>query len=201
MNHFSSAQEKALPSPWKWLNEPENWHFNEKQQLILQAPPMADFFNDPTGEKKTSSAPFLYMELPGDFVAITRVAIDMRSEYDSGCIMVMLNQDFWAKLCYEYIHKRPTIVSVVTKEDSDDCVSLAIEEKRPYLRVAKKGNCFAFHYSLDREEWTMVRYFSLKGGEGLKVGVVAQSPTGEGCQVNFSFFETLDNRRANIKQV
>lgn len=201
MNLFSRCKEKTLPSQWKWLNEPEDWHFNENHHLFLQVPAKVDFFNDPAKKKRISSAPFLYMDITGDFVVMTRVSLDMKRKYDAGCIMILLHLDCWAKLCYEYIHRKPTIVSVVTNIDSDDCISEAIREKSPYLRVAKRGDCFAFHYSLDGEEWRMVRYFSLKRSEHLRVGLMAQSPVGDGCDVVFSFFHKSQSISDDVRLI
>jgi hypothetical protein len=85
----------------------------------------------------------------------------------------------------EYTYKRPMIVSVVTSDVSDDCNSLAVPETGIYLRVTRFDNCFALHYSHDAKWWEMVRYFRLDSPGPVKVGVVAQSPTGNGCTVTF----------------
>ena len=42
------------------------------------------------------------------------------------------------------------------------------------------GNNFAFHYSTDGEHFYMMRYFHLPAQPVIKVGLLAQAPTGQG---------------------
>ena len=46
--------------------------------------------------------------------------------------------------------------------------------------IARAGDVFAVHYSLDGERFDMVRLFRLDTGAKVKVGLEAQSPAGEG---------------------
>lgn len=114
--------------------------------------------------------------------------------FDSGCLMIMSDPVNWAKLCYEYWINEPSIVSVVTRSVSDDCPSLRIGNVKPYLKALRCGSCFSFHYSLDGATWTLIRYFHMDVPEEIKVGVIAQSPTGNGCSMCFEFLE-LDLRK------
>jgi len=185
VNLFAGLQGKTLPEGFKWLNEPAQWEFTD-EGLIVQAEPKTDYFIDPAGTAVKGDAHFLYTLQEGDFTLSTRVQVDMIDDYDAAVMMVMINDDHWAKLCYEYTYKRPMIVSVVTQGVSDDCNSLAVPETGIYLRMTRFGDCFAFHYSHDAEWWEMVRYFRLKSDGPVKVGIEAQSPTGNGCRVAFS---------------
>ncbi len=55
------------------------------------------------------------------------------------------------------------------------------------LRVSRLGPAWAFHASTDDKHWTMVRYFSLGETEDpARVGLLGQSPTGEGISVTFT---------------
>lgn len=184
VNLFAGLQGKTLPEGFKWLNEPAQWEFTD-EGLIVQAEPKTDYFIDPAGTAVKGDAHFLYTLQEGDFTLSTRVQVDMIDDYDAAVMMVMINDDHWAKLCYEYTYKRPMIVSVVTQGVSDDCNSLAVPETGIYLRMTRFGDCFAFHYSHDAEWWEMVRYFRLKSDGPVKVGIEAQSPTGNGCRVVF----------------
>lgn len=188
MNLFASCQNQQLSPTLHWINQPETWKFNKNRKLTVFAPPLGDFFRDPAGETIKDTAPFLYTSLEGDSTVITRVKVDMIEEFDSGCIMIMADDENWAKVCFEFPYKIPTIVSVVTKGVSDDCISEKVKKKNPYLRATRFGDCFAFHYSLDGKKWTLVRYFQMDAPAELKVGVVAQSPIGKGCKVVFDSF-------------
>ncbi len=188
MNLFEKSTGRTLDVRLSWMNEPLSWEFVE-ESLQIDVPESADFFQDPAGVNVRSSAPFLYCEAEGDFSLTARVDVDMIDAYDSGCIMVMVDEKHWAKLCFELVNQTPTIVSVVTKNVSDDCVSEKIGTAKPYLRILRSGNCFGFHYSLDAVEWTLVRFFGMDAPRIVKIGVVGQCPVGKGTIVRFKRFD------------
>jgi regulation of enolase protein 1 (concanavalin A-like superfamily) len=188
MNLFQDIKGKNITHNLSWLNEPSEWSFSDRG-LEINAPAASDFFNDAEVPSNTNSAPYLFTKLKGDFDITTRIDIKMLEMFDSGCIMVMADLNNWAKLCYENWLSEPSIVSVVTRTTSDDCPSLRIGETKPYLKILRSGNCFGFHYSLNNINWTLIRYFSMDVPEELKVGVVAQAPTGNGCKVSFEFLK------------
>jgi regulation of enolase protein 1 (concanavalin A-like superfamily) len=190
MNLFEQCQQgQQLAPSFHWINQPESWGFDGEGKLTIIAPPFADFFRDPKGGSARNSAPYLYTVLKGDFTVSTRVEVDMIEDFDSACIMLMVDEENWAKLCFEFPNKIPTMVSVVTKGTSDDCNSEKVSEKKPYLRATRFGNCFAFFYSLNGKYWTLVRYFFMDAPAEIKVGVVGQSPVGNGCRTSFDYFE------------
>jgi hypothetical protein len=197
INIFAALKGQTLPAGFHWLNEPAKWSFSE-EGLVVQAEPQTDFFRDPAGTAVKGSAHFLYTEQEGDFTLMTKVQVDMVDDYDAAVMMVMVDEENWAKLCYEYTYKKPMIVSVVTQGVSDDCNSLAVPESGIYLRVTRFDDCFAFHYSYDAKWWEMVRYFRLPSNGPIKIGVVAQSPTGDGCEVKFA---NLDFSRTPIRDI
>ncbi|WP_237163132.1 DUF1349 domain-containing protein [Paenibacillus sp. BIHB 4019] len=201
MNVFEGCSRQSLSKELSWINEPKSWEVNEHQQLVVQAPPMGDFFIDPAGGNTKNSAPFLYTLVEGDFYAVTRVAVDMKQTYDSGCLMIMAGEDHWAKLCSEFFDDMPSILSVVTRGASDDCVSSDAQIVRPFLRIARAGNSFAFHYSMDGVKWKMVRYFGMDVPATIKVGVVAQSPIGEGSTATFDYLKISTNVIGDIRSV
>jgi uncharacterized protein len=200
MNLFEKSFGKSLPEGFFWINEPSQWEFDESGKLLVTAPSKADFFRDPAGSVVNYSAPFMYGNFNGDFTISTRVEVEMIEECDSACLMLMLDEKNWAKICFEYPFKTPTIVSVVTKNISDDCNSDKVTVKNPYLRVTRAGNTFAFHYSIDGRLWRLVRYFGFeKLPAEIKVGIAAQSPIGNGCKMSFDYLEYTPVAVKNIK--
>lgn len=201
MNFFDTCFEKSLYSELNWINEPKTWEFDANKSLVISAPPMADFFIDPAGGNTKSSAPFLYTLVDGDFSIVTRLSVEMKHQYDSGCLMIMSDNQNWAKLCFEFFENKPSILSVVTKDTSDDCISNKVNVSNPYLRVSRGGRCIAFHYSEDGQTWNLVRYFGMNSSDALKVGIVAQSPIGEGCLVTFDRFNLTKGITGDIRNV
>lgn len=173
---------------FQWINPPEQYKFTEFDGLTVEAPPKSDFFQDPAGKHFANSAPFLYWPAGDSFELTTRLRVDMRHIYDSGCLMVMVDERNWAKLCFEFNGQHPIIVSVVTKDGiSDDCNSERVIVENPYLRVIKQNECMTFSYSLDGASWSLIRYFGLQNSAECLAGVVAQSPQGAGCLVEFEY--------------
>lgn len=185
MNLFEQCSGQTLSSNLQWLNEPAEW-FIQDGVVTITVPPVSDFFIDPAGAVVKASAPYLHTVIKGDFSIVARVEVDMREQYDSGCLMIMADDVHWAKVCFEFFEGQPSILSVVTRENSDDCVSSPVDVNRPYLRIARAGNSFAFHYSQDGEKWKLVRYFGMDCPDEIKVGIVAQSPVGQGSRSTFT---------------
>jgi regulation of enolase protein 1 (concanavalin A-like superfamily) len=198
MNLFNNCFERNLDPSFNWMNEPEQWSFSENHVLTVKAPPRADFFHNPIGESKKDSAPFLYVNTPENFILTTQLDVDMCYPNDSGCLMIMADHNNWAKLCYENFRGQPSIISVVTKQISDDCIGNAIGNTCPFLRISRYNQCFAFHYSIDGNTWFLVRYFGMEHIESLKIGVVSQSPAGEGCAMSFKCLRLAPNTNKDV---
>ncbi|OAJ75780.1 hypothetical protein AYJ08_03890 [Brevibacillus sp. SKDU10] len=183
----------------KWINEAD---ITTKDNLVqLSAPSKSDFFINPANGERQLNAPFLYTDIQGDFVLRSKVSHQFLSTYDAAVLMVMESETIWAKLCLELTdYHTYSIVSVVTNGVSDDANGPSIPNKSAWLQMARKGDTFALHYSLDGETFQMVRYFSLPVSDTVKVGIVSQSPTGEGLTSDFAFLQlermTLHDIRA-----
>ena len=177
----------TLPAPLEWLGNPADWRV-DGAQLTLTAGRETDLFCDPGGKPPRRDAPALLFQTEGDFVLSAKVAVDFKATFDAGVLLIFEDDSSWAKLCFERSPQgEPTIVSVVTKNLSDD--ANAMTKPNPvYLRVARLGQAYAFHASNTGEQWELIRHFSLSAVPGVnpKVGFLAQSPTGEGCTATFS---------------
>ncbi|MCR8632218.1 DUF1349 domain-containing protein [Paenibacillus radicis (ex Xue et al. 2023)] len=68
-----------------------------------------------------------------------------------------------------------------------------------WLQVARVANNFSFHYSLDGVKFDMMRFFSLPVDKTIKVGFVAQSPTGTGGDRIFHNFSLTNKTVNNIR--
>lgn len=184
---------------YKWMNE-GNIRF-EDDAIILEATANSDFFcnNGAIAEEgltpeSLTNAPFFYTEVSGDFVLRVKVSHDFRDTYDSSSIMVMQDLTVWAKACFELTDfDTHAVVSVVTNQTSDDANGCNIDGNEVWLQAARSGNAFAFHYSTDGVRFDMMRFFNLPVGETIKVGLLAQAPTGEGGERIYRNF-TLENR-------
>ncbi|WP_328874757.1 DUF1349 domain-containing protein [Streptomyces sp. NBC_00287] len=173
--------------------------------LRLSAAARTDLFCDPAvAETADPGDPVrLVGEVRGDFQLSARVEVDFRDTFDAGVLFLQLDEDRWAKLCFEYTPQgEPSVVSVVTRGDSDDANSQLVPVRHTWLRISRLGRAFAFHSSDDGEYWRMIRYFSLgelSADVPVRVGFLAQAPHGEGCEATFSQIEFHQRTLAGLR--
>ena len=178
-----------IPSDLQWKNDPADWKVGTDNSLSMTAGAKTDWFIDPSGNGVvvSNAAAALFVPPNENFLLSARVTVNFGSTFDAGVLCVHERDDLWTKLCFEYSpQQKPMIVSVVTRGLSDDCNSTVIDGNTVSLRIARLGATFALHYSLDGQYWNMVRYLTLGKLENLRVGFLAQSPLGQGCNVIFS---------------
>ena len=156
------------------------------ETLTLTAAARTDMFVDPAGAQEVPDAGrFTGLPPGGDFTLAARVSVEFASTFDAGVLLLHAADRHWAKLCFEYSpQRRPTAVTVVTRETSDDCNSFEVDGNTLWLRITRSGAAWAFHASADGAWWRLLRYFTL-GKDLVRVGFLAQSPTGEGCAATF----------------
>ena len=184
MNSFNFT---PCPAELTWENPPQAWKI-EQQTLSITAGAQTNLFTDPAGTREENSAPrAIFLPPDGDFLFSAKIEVGFQSTFDAGVLMIYVNADYWAKLCFEYSPQRqPMVVSVINRGVSDDCNSVVIDGNVVYLRIAKIGKTFALHYSLDGRYWHFVRYFTFGIADPVKIGFSSQAPTGEGCTAMFS---------------
>ena len=190
---------------FKWINESKL--INDGNRLIIEAPGASDFFCNPGAVSQegnppevVTNAPFFYTEVTGDFVMSVQVSHAFQDTYDAATIMVMKDFEIWAKACFEKTDfNTHAVVSVVTKRTSDDANGCNIDGNTVWLKVARVDNLFSFHYSLAGDTFFMMRYFNLPVEKTIKVGLVAQAPTGKGGKRIFENFSLEHKTVKNIR--
>lgn len=189
-----------------WINESRMTV--EGSKYTVYAPALTDFFFNNEAQSSGGvtplslcNAPFYYTEISGDFVLKVQVSLDFVSTYDSASLMVMSDMRNWAKSCFELTDfGTHAVVSVVARDgETDDANGVTIDEDRIWLRVTRKGNVFAFHYSVDGQQFYMSRVFSMAADERLKVGFLAQAPTGDGGERHYEHLSIEQVTVSNIR--
>ncbi|MBA8817023.1 hypothetical protein FHX48_002117 [Microbacterium halimionae] len=175
-----------------WLSDPTSG------RLHVIAHPHSDIFVDPGGDDgKANSetllnAATLLADAPeGDFQLSARVSVKFADTFDAGVLLLWFDEKRWGKLCFEFAPDRqPMVVSVINRDVADDANAFVVAGNEVWLRMSRVGRVFAFHASLDGEHWQMVRIFVLDSpGAQPRIGFEAQSPMGEGCDVEFNDIE------------
>lgn len=157
--------------------------------FVISTHAKTDWFFHPTGKFQQSNVPSLFIETADPVITLTaQVSVDFASTYDAGALFVQTAADQWAKLAYELSPQAiPTIVSVVTRQTSDDCDGPRVPGDTVWLRIHVRDNIVGFHFSEDGKFWRFMRTFALARSPGLpiKLGLAAQAPRGDGCRAVF----------------
>ncbi|MBS4063302.1 MAG: DUF1349 domain-containing protein [Chitinophagaceae bacterium] len=176
---------QAIPDSLYWENQPLYFKVNGNN-LIIKAGAKTDMFRDPNVTYNTDNAPKLLFRTSDDFVLVSRIEHSFTNKWDGGALVIKYDSLNWVKFCFEKDYKGTRrVVSVVTKNISDDCNSVSIASNAVWFKIAKAGNVITLYYSLNGFDWFLVRHFQFEPKE-VQVGFLAQSPTGENCTVTFS---------------
>jgi uncharacterized protein len=200
MNLLASLKPGGLPAGFTWHNEPESWDVSNGVLTITPAI-HTDLFRPPDGSEGRDNPCLLYTTVGGDFTATAHLRAELFGFGDAGALTVRASPALWAKLCMECSPIGDTsVVSVVTREVSDDCNGELLQTPECHLRITRKGNVFGMHHSIDGSVWRFARTFSLDVEDTVMVGIQAQAPFVAGCSVSFDAFSidsgTVDDFRS-----
>jgi regulation of enolase protein 1 (concanavalin A-like superfamily) len=179
-------QLKEIPYQMSWLNQPKNFSY-ANGVLRITAGAKTDMFRDPNVTYNTDNAPKLLFEPDSNFVLSTSIQHTFQNKWDGGAIVLFEDSIHWIKFCFEKDYTgAKRVVSVVTKDISDDCNSAEINSNIVYYKMAKADNVITLYYSLDGKKWFLIRHLQFNNLKKIKIGFLAQSPTGDSCTVAFS---------------
>jgi uncharacterized protein len=176
----------SIPFSLFWENTPLRYEF-KNNKLVIESGEKTDMFRDPNATYNTDNAPKLLFVADSNFVLTTAIAHNFSSKWDGGAIVLIADSANWIKFCYEKDYTgAKRVVSVVTKNISDDCNSMALTSDMVYYKVARAGKVITLYCSTDNKNWLLVRHLQFETTKPLKVGFLSQSPTGKKCTVTFS---------------
>lgn len=188
INACAQKQDKisTIPFPLSWENKPLSYAI-KNDELTIKAGEKTDMFRDPNVTYNTDNAPKLMFVADEDFVLTTAIEHAFTNKWDGGAIVLKSDSINWVKFCFEkdYTGAR-RVVSVVTKNISDDANSIEINSDKVFFKMAKAANVITLYCSADSKSWYLVRHLQFDAKPGFKVGFLAQSPTGASCEVKFS---------------
>ena len=169
--------------------------------LTLTAAPGVDWSNDSLGGQQQHRASALGFTAPTSFSLSARVRVEApRTTFDAGALSLWVDQDHWAKLCFEHSPQgEAMVVSVVTNNYSDDGNSTVVAEPWVHLRVSRIGPAWAFHYSADGKMWSFVRLFRLGTPNHVHVGFLSQAPLGGSCVATFDMIHLTRQPPSNLR--
>ena len=185
-SHAQSLKFSKIPHTLSWTNKPISYKLNP-ESIFIEAGEKTDMFRDPNVTYNTDNAPRLSFTTDPNFVLTAEIHHDFTSKWDGGAIVLEADKMNWIKFCFEKdytgMHR---VVSVVTKDISDDCNSVAITRNQVFYKIAKADNVITLYYSADGKKWFLIRHLQFNTTKPIKLGFMAQSPTGKNCKVTFS---------------
>lgn len=171
----------------KWLNEPLIW---QEQSNILQitSDKNTDFWRKTHFGFIRDNGHFYYDEIRGNFTAKVKVSGQYQNLYDQAGLMIRLDKENWLKFGVELVNGIQQVSAVVTRDYSDWSIApMPHNPSEIWLRVTRKNSTVELHYSLDDQQYFLLRMTYLTSLEMLKVGIMSASPEGEG------FVSTFEN--------
>lgn len=172
----------------KSLNDAMKSATVDGDKLIITSNAQCDNFNDPDAKLSNNTAPVLLTKIDNakPFTFIAKVAPTFKETYDAGTMYIYLNPDLWFKFAFERDERmKSRIVTVRTIETSDDNNHDVVNNASVYMKISSDVKTIGFYYSLDKEQWQLVRLFKNDYPAELWVGLSAQSPIGNGTNAIF----------------
>lgn len=172
----------------KSLNDAMNSATVDGDKLIIASNAQCDNFNDPDAKLSNNTAPVLLTKIDNakPFTFIAKVTPTFKETYDAGTMYIYLNPNLWFKFAFERDERmKSRIVTVRTIETSDDNNHDVVNDASVYMKISSDVKTVGFYYSLDKEQWQLVRLFKNDYPAELWVGLSAQSPIGNGTNAIF----------------
>jgi regulation of enolase protein 1 (concanavalin A-like superfamily) len=172
----------------KSLNDAKSLAAVTDGKLIFKCRAKNDNFNDPDGKLSNSTAPVLLTKIDNSkpFTFIAKVTPSFNDMYDAGTMYIYLNSKQWFKFAFERDErKRTRMVTVRTIETSDDNNHDPVDSASVFMKMSSDTKTIGFYYSLDKENWQLVRLFRNAYPTETWIGVSTQSPIGNGTSATF----------------
>lgn len=196
-----AAMSDANLQGFQWMYAPKSFQLADRE-LRIESGQGSDFFNDPETEKITAGAPVLYREMSGNFVATALVQPDFADMWNACALMVHLDSLNWIKFGFENSDATgKSIVSVVTRGVSDDSNGAILNDREAiWLRIIRKGNLYALHWSADGKTYKMARLAKLPEAAAVKIGMEAQCPVGKPATHKFLYFSLEEKTVSDLRK-
>lgn len=172
-----------------WLNEPPAWQASaDGRTLTVTAGTHTDFWRRTHDGGLRDSGHCYYQRVTGDFEARVRVRGAYAALYDQAGLMVRQDEQVWLKCGIELLNGVQQASTVVTHDWSDWSVVPLANPPALDLRILRHGGTIEVSYSLDGQEFTLMRQAYLSTAPELMVGLMIAAPSGPGFEATFEDF-------------
>lgn len=184
-----SLQQNNGGAELTWYNEPQRW-VGTIRQLSLTTDRKTDFWRITHYGFTRDNGHFLFTKQSGNFLASVKVSGNYRALYDQAGLMIRLDEKNWIKSGIEFVHGVHQVSAVVTRNFSDwSVVPLIHTPDALWLRLLRKEDYVEISYSLDGNDYQMLRLAYFPSDQEVQIGLMGASPDGEGFDILFEGFE------------
>lgn len=168
--------------------------------ILIKAKPHSDMVVDAQTAAIISNASYLAQDVEGDFTFSALVSHRFLSTYDACCLIAYANDKLWSKACFECTEEgEHAVVTVMTNGLSDDANSVRITGESVWLRMCRKGDVISVQYSENGADWFFVRILHIPLPNKVRLGILAQSPVGDGGDFLFRDITLIEGAPANMR--
>ena len=173
----------------EWYNEPPVWNI-QGNKIHVTSGAKTDFWRQTHYGFIRDNGHFFYQQVTGDFIAEVKISGEYQELYDQAGIMVRLDEANWLKCGIEFVDRVQQVSAVVTRDYSDwSVVPMPHNPALLWIRVTRRSTAVEVQYSLDREQYTMLRLAYLTAIDTVNVGIMCASPEGNGFPIAFEGFK------------
>jgi uncharacterized protein len=173
----------------QWLNEPSNWKIKDTTIEVTSAQ-NTDFWRKTHYGFIRDTGHFYFQQLTGNFIAEVKVSGKYQDLYDQAGLMVRLDENNWLKCGVELVEGVQQMSTVVTRDYSDwSVVPMSNNLASIWLKLIRQDSAIEIHYSLDAQQYSMLRMAYLTSAATVDVGIMCASPEGKGFTTIFEQFK------------
>ncbi|GAB5526239.1 MAG: DUF1349 domain-containing protein [Roseivirga sp.] len=185
----------------QWLNEPDQWDLPNDSSLSMYVTAQTDFWRKTHYGFTVDDGPFYYTQMGGEFEAQVKIRGAYNTRFDQMGLMIRNDEKTWIKTGVEFVDERINLSAVVTHENSDWSVAeLQHKPEAVLIKAIRRLDAIEIRYSLDGENFTMLRLAYFPAHTPVMVALMAASPDGNGFQAVFEDFTIShlpDKRRSD----
>jgi uncharacterized protein len=173
----------------EWYNEPPVWNI-QGDRIHVTSGAKTDFWRQTHYGFIRDNGHFFYQKVTRDFTVEVKISGEYQELYDQAGIMVRLDEVNWLKCGIEFVHGVQQVSAVVTRDYSDwSVIPMPHNPASLWVRITRRSTAVEVQYSLDGEQYTMLRLAYLTASETVNVGIMCAAPEGNGFPIAFEGFK------------
>ena len=128
--------------------------------------------------------------MEGNFTAKVKIIGEYRDLYDQAGLMLRVDEKNWLKCGIELVDDIQQLSAVVTRDYSDwSILPMPNNPNVIWLKVTRQDEAIEIYYSLDGQQYNLLRMTYLSLLETIDVGIMCASPKGKGFITTFENFK------------